>query len=250
MKSFIVKNKVVYFILGILFIFLLWTLGNNYFNNDYILPSVSQTFTAFLNLLSKGKTYVILGYTLSRLFISIVACFILGVLLASLSKISSKFKAFIKPLMIMFKTLPVMVVIILLLVMLEEASLYYIVGVVVLPLIYEATINGLDAIDLHIIDEVKMVSNINFTVVKDVYLPLTLPYIITSLLQSVGLGLKVLIMAEFISNTNNSIGYQIILYMNSYKEMSYVYAWGIILVIFIIVIDLLIKHIYEKKILV
>jgi NitT/TauT family transport system permease protein len=140
-----------------------------------------------------------------------------------------------------------MVLIILLLVMLEEASLYYIVGVVVLPIIYEATINGLNSIDPYVIDEVKMISNTNFTIVKKIYLPLTSPFILTSLLQSIGLGLKVLIMAEFISNTNNSVGYQMILYMNSYKDMSYVYAWGIILVCFIIVVDLVINKIYTKK---
>jgi ABC-type nitrate/sulfonate/bicarbonate transport system permease component len=95
-----------------------------------------------------------------------------------------------------------------------------------------------------------MISNLNLRVIKDIYLPLTGPFILTSLLQSIGLGLKVLVMAEFISNSNNSIGYQIILYMNSYKDMSYVYAWGIILVVFIIIVDLLVKFIYKKKILV
>ena len=245
--SSIVKNKKIYFILGVLFIFVIWGLGNLYFKNDYILPSVSQTFTALFNLLTKGKTYAILGFTLSRLFVSIFFCFILGVLLASLSKISNKFKEFIRPFITMLKTLPIMVLIILLLVMLEESSLYYIVGVVVLPIIYEATINGLNSIDPYVIDEVKMISNTNFTIVKKIYLPLTSPFILTSLLQSIGLGLKVLIMAEFISNTNNSVGYQMILYMNSYKDMSYVYAWGIILVCFIIVVDLVINKIYTKK---
>ena len=79
-----------------------------------------------------------------------------------------RFKAFISPVMTLFKTLPIAVLIILLLVMLNENALYYIVGVVILPLIFEATINGLEAIDGNIIDEVKMLSNINFTIVKNI----------------------------------------------------------------------------------
>ena len=174
---------------------------------------------------------------------------ILGILLAGLSKISYHFKAFIKPLMSLLKTLPIAVLIILLIIMFSDNALYYIVGVVILPIIYEATINGLDSIDQNIVDEVKMLSNTNFTVIKNIYLPLTAPFVLTSLIQSFGLGLKVLVMAEFISNTRNSIGYEIILYRDDYNDMSYVYAWSIILILFVLVIDFIID-ILKKKILV
>ena len=243
----IVKNKNTYFILGVLFIFVIWDLGKIYYNNDYIVPGVKQTFSSLFELLIDGYTYKVLAYTLSRLIISTGICFLIGVVLATLSKMSYHFKSFIRPLMTLFKTLPIAVLIILLLVMLKANSLYYIVGVVVLPLIYEATINGLEAIDKNIVDEVKMLSNLNFTVVRKVYLPLTLPYVFTSLLQSFGLGLKVLVMAEFISNAKHSIGYEIMLYKDHYNEMSYVYAWSIILIIFVLFVDYLINIIQKRS---
>jgi ABC-type nitrate/sulfonate/bicarbonate transport system permease component len=83
-------------------------------------------------------------------------------------------------------------------------------------------------------------------VIKDIYLPLTFPHILTSLLQSFGLGLKVLVMAEFISNASPSIGNEIIYYKNDLGEMSYVYAWSIILVLFVLIIDFII-NILKKK---
>ena len=243
----IVKNKNTYFILGILFIFIVWEFSKVSFNNDYIVPGVEATFSSLFKLLKDNYTYVVLGYTLLRLIISIVACFIIGVMLAVLSKMSYHFKAFISPAMTLFKTLPIAVLIILLLVMLKSRALYYIVGVVILPLIFEATINGLEAIDSNILDEVKMLSNTNITVVKKIYLPLTLPYIFTALLQSFGLGLKVLVMAEFISNAKHSIGYEIMLYKDHYNEMSYVYAWSIILIIFILLVDYSINMIKKRS---
>ena len=139
------------------------------------------------------------------------------------------------------------VLIILLLVMLKDNSLYYIVGVVILPLIYEATINGFKSIDKNIADEVKMLSNVNFAVVKNIYLPLTLPHVFTSLLQSFGLGLKVLIMAEFIENAKHSIGYEIMLYKDHYNDMSYVYAWSIILIVFVLIVDYLVNIAHKKS---
>ena len=244
MKNSIVKNCYLnrsFYLLGILAIFGIWHLGFLSFDNDFIIPSISQTIDSLKELLADSYTYKVLGYTLSRLFISISICFVLGIILASLSKMFNPFKSFVKPIITLLKTLPIAVVIVLLLVLLTQNSLYYIVGVVVLPIIYEATINGLDSIDSNIVDAVKLDSNLNAEVVGKIYLPLTLPYIFTSLLQSVGLGLKVLVMAEFISNTKHSIGYEIMFYKDFANEMSFVYAWSIILVIFVILVDWMIN---------
>ena len=233
-------NQHIFFILGILFIVLLWSFGAHFFDNDYIVPSVEQTLSSLVKLLAEGHTYNVLGQTLLRLFLSISICFILGVILASLSKISCRFKAFVKPLFNIIKTLPIVVIIILLLTMLSQYSLYFIVSFVVLPIVYEATLNGLDSIDKNIVEEVRMNTKITPFVISKIYLPLTLPYLFTSLLQSFGLGLKVLVMAEFIANTDNSIGNEIIFYRDI-PEMSYVYAWCIILVIFVLVIDVILN---------
>lgn len=236
-----------FYLLGILFIILIWYIGFLSFDNDFIVPSINQTINSLEKLFIDSYTYKVLFATLLRLFISISVCFILGVILACLSKIYYQFKSFIKPIITLLKTLPITVLIVLLLVALSSDSLYYIVGVVVLPIIYEATINGLDSIDNNIVDAVKLESNINVDVVKKIYLPLTLPYIFTSLLQSFGLGLKVLVMAEFISNTKHSIGYEIILYKDFYNDMSFVYAWSIILIFFVLIVDFIISKIKAKS---
>ena len=246
MKNSTVK-KSSFYLLGVLFIFLLWHVGFLHFSNDAIVPSIQQTVNSFKGLLSDGYTYVVLGHTFLRLFIAISVCFILGLILASLSKISYQFKAFIKPLFTLLKTLPIAVVIILLIVMLSQNCLYYIVGVVVLPIIYEAILVGLDSIDKNIIEEVKMDSNITLRIIKDIYLPLSFPYIATSLLQSVGLGLKVLVMAEFIANTKHSIGYEIMLQRDFGTDMGNVYAWSIILIIFVVVVDAVVNFLKKKS---
>lgn len=243
----IVKNKNTYYVLGILFVFVLWSIAEAYFNNDFILPGIGQTFSSLLELLQDGHTYFILGHTFLRIVLSVSICFILGLVLAILSKISIQFKSFLKPIISLLKTLPVAVIIILLLFMLEENAFYYIVGLVMFPIIYEGILNGLESIDKSMLEEVKLFSNTNFMVVKDIFLPLTLPHILTSLLQSFGLGLKVLVMAEFISNAKHSIGNEIIYYKNDLGEMSYVYAWSIILVLFVLIIDLVINILKKKS---
>ena len=76
-------------------------------------------------------------------------------------------------------------------------------------------------------------------------LNLELEYLLTSLIQAFGLGLKVLVMAEFIAETKNSIGEVIRFYKNE-ALTEYVFAWTIILVLFILLIDLLLHYIKKK----
>ena len=249
MKNSITKNNKIFYILGIIFIFIFWHILSILSNNDFIVPRISLTFKALGNILIDSSTYLILGSTLLRLILSICVCFFLGVSLAILSYISNKFESFFKPIIVLLKTLPVATVIIMLLVIIGRSySPYFIISVVVLPIIYEGTLLGFESIDNDIKDEIKILSSNNVNVFFSVYLPLVFPNILTSLIQSFGLGLKVLIMAEFIAETNNSIGEIIRFYKNN-AETEYVFAWSIILVLFVLVVDTAI-NITKKKYLV
>lgn len=247
MMRSIIKNDKTYYVFGILIILLFWIIGEAHFNNDYIIPSIEQTFISLTELLKSSNTYKVLGYTLCRLIVSVGVCFILAILLASLSLIFGKFNSFIKPIIALFKTLPTALFIVLLLVIFADYSLYFIVGVVVLPIMYEGIIGGFSSVGKDVVDEVKMHSNITLCVISKVYLPIAMPDVITSLIQSFGLGLKVLIMAEIISNAKNCIGYEILLYKDEYHEMSYVYAWSIILICFVLLFDFILRVVKEKK---
>lgn len=246
MKNSIAKRG--YFTLGILFIFIVWIIGERALDNSYIVPSIDDTFIALFNLFSKVNTYKVLGYTLLRLVLSISVCFIVAIMLAILSYNFNGFKWFIKPLITLFKTLPIAVVIILLLIILsKELAPYYIIGVVVLPVVYEAVLIGLENINSDVLDEVKLVSGITPKVLCKVHLPIIFPTILTALIQSIGLGLKVLVMAEYISQPRYSIGNEFVYYKDVAMQMEYVYAWSIILIVFVLSVEILISYISKKK---
>lgn len=245
MRSIIKSNKT-YYVLGILFLFVVWGIGALSIKNDYVVPSVGATFTSLFDLFIQGHTYIVLLNTLLRLFISVGACSILGIVLAILSNASVRFKSFLKPIMVLSKTLPIAVVIVLLLVMLEAKSVYYITGVVVLPIIYEAFLSGFENIDINIINELRVNTKDNAMVYRKVYIPLAFPNIITGFIQAIGLGLKVLVMAEYLAHPRNSIGYEIMYYKDLANEMSYVYAWSLILITFVLCVELILNIVKRK----
>lgn len=246
MNSIIKYNKV-YYALGLLFIVCLWSVLSAISNNDFIVPSPSLTIDALYKIIFDIATYKILSLTVLRLLLSILLSFILGVVLAVFSYFSQKVNCFVKPLIVIMKTIPVVAIVIMLLVIIgREYSSYLIVGFVAFPIIYEGTLNGFFTFDKDMLDEVKMVSKTNVQILQHIYLPLIRPHLLTSLIQSFGLGLKVLVMAEFIIETKDSIGEAIRFYKNE-ALTEYIFAWSIILIIFVLLIDSLFNILKKKS---
>ena len=129
----------------------------------------------------------------------------------------------------------------------KELAPYYIVGVVVLPVVYEAILIGLENINKDVLDEIKLSTGITPKVIFNIHFPMIFPAILTAIIQSVGLGLKVLVMAEYISQPNYSIGNEFVYYKDIALEMEYLYAWSIILILFVLSVEILISYISHRK---
>ncbi|MDD3382816.1 MAG: ABC transporter permease subunit [Bacilli bacterium] len=239
-------NKTFYFV-GILIIFLAWFIGSIIIQNELALPKISSTFESLFNILKNKETYLIIFNTISRLILTVVFTYIIAFVLVLLSSISVKTEQLIKPLVALMKTLPIAAIIIVLLVSVgRNNSPYYITGLVILPLMYETTLIGIKSINKGITEEIKMDSNVNWLVVSKVYFPMTLPYILAGTIQSLGLGLKVMVMSEFITQPNLTIGAKMS-EERVYQNLDNIFAWTIILVVFILLVEYFLKKIKLNK---
>lgn len=243
MMNSIIKKNYSFTILGVLFILLMWVVFGIIVNNDIILPKIDNVLKKLWVLLSKYRTYIIIFNTLSRLLFTIFISFIISVLLGTLSIISTRIRSFLLPIVTIIKTLPVATIIIILLIIFGGSkSPLIITGFVVFPLIYESIVTSFKTIDKSLIDDILTISNINFNVIKDVFIPIGTPFILTSIISSIGLGLKVMVMAEFIAQPNNTIGKEI-LYSKEMLQMENVFAWTLILIVFVMIIEILVKKV-------
>ena len=246
MNSLDKKNETIFYTLGIISIFIIWLILSVIVNNELAVPKIDKTAKAFVNIVSEGKTYLILGNTLLKIAITIVIAFVSSIILVGLSTLSKRFRAFISPIITLLKTIPVVVVILLFLfIFTRNTTPIFVALLVIMPLMYEALLNGINNIDESIISETKMLSRTNLFVLRKVYFPLTKPYIMLSILQSVGLGLKAMVMAELIAQTKNSIGLEMSRY-RSYLDMEYIFAWGLIMITIVIISEIFIRKIKKK----
>jgi len=245
MKKFIIKINFWLFG-GILFILLVWFFASRIVDNSIVIPKISEVLQALGSLLQTKQTYVVIFNTISRLILTISISFVLALFCSILAGSITRVKDFLKPIMTLMRTTPVAAVIIILLMIFGNIkSPYIITSLVILPIMYEGILVSFENIDQGIIDEVKMLSNLNFRVAKEVYLPIVTPQILSTLVATIGLGLKVMVMSEFIAQPNNTIGY-VMLQEKNFLEMDYVFAWTIVLVVFVLLVEELLKIIKTK----
>ena len=138
------------------------------------------------------------------------------------------------------------VILILILLVGTKYAPLFIALLVIIPIAYENIYVAFKNIDDELIDETRLVSNIDLKIVFTVFIPVSIDYLISSLLTCFGLALKVLVMSEVLTQGNMTIGGNIQL-AKATIDITRVFSWSIILVIIVLIVELFIKKI-EKKI--
>ncbi len=232
-----ISKKLAIYIISIISIFLILYLLCYIINNTLIFPTPLSILIKLKDLLLTSNTYITIGYTLLRLIIAILISFIIGATLGILAGKIEFIRLFLKPWITIFRSIPLASIIIIIMVISGLSKSPYIISMLVLiPIIYESFLSGVLNIDKELMEVWKLESNFNTKVLTKIIFPLASPFIKTSFIQSVGLGIKVLIMAEFVCGTKNSIGKALTNSAN-YFEYDSVYAWSIIAIILVIIVE-------------
>jgi NitT/TauT family transport system permease protein len=193
---------------SIVAILLLWAVAALAVDSEYILPSIGKTFSALMSLLGDGEFYLALLSTLSRSLLAFVVSFILAATLAVLASSSVIAERIISPFIAVTRALPTIAVVLLLLFWTNSKVAPVIVTMlVVLPTLYTNVKNALDTVDKTTV-EAGMVDGANekqgFTKIR---LPQALPSIYSAMGGGLSLNLKLMVAAEVLAATANSLGY-------------------------------------------
>lgn len=227
---------------SILIFIVLWQIYAIKINNPYLMPEPNQVFDSLLVLLGDAGTYKIVFATIGRLVLSMSISIVFGLVLGMFAGIHYELEALLRPMVVTLRTLPVVTIIVVVLIIYgNEFSLYIISFLLIFPIIYQAELDGIKNIDKTLLEVLKLDCNkCSGPAIKMVFLPLSMPFFRTGVIQSTGLGIKVLVVSEFIAQTNVSIGKQ--LYFNRINlEYSKVFAWTIILILVVLVIEHLVN---------
>jgi NitT/TauT family transport system permease protein len=217
--------------------FLAWIVLYFLINQPLLMPSVLDTLIAFTQL------FYIEIYALSWIGTILRLAFILfisgglGILVGSIASSKIKIEKFLSPFITILRTIPVISMIVILMILFGfRVSPYIVTFLMVFPIVYQQTLDSIKSIDQVYLDVYHLEDNSFFTQLKHCYIPLVKHHILTGLLQSAGLGIKVLVMTEYLVQTPRSIGYS--LYMSRINlRYDQVFAWTILMIIITIFIE-------------
>ncbi len=190
-------------------IILLWVVFSRAINNEFVLPSFSQTLKEFFKLFTYGEFYTAFAFTMLRSIVAFLISFELSLLVAVLSRKSRFFKKAVSPIIVVVRTLPTIAVVLILLVWTNNnghISSIIVTVLVVFPTLVVNVSSALSAVDFKTVEMCKFYGISEKEIYKKVIFPQIKPELITSIGAGLSLNLKLMVAAEVLSYTVNSIG--------------------------------------------
>lgn len=209
MKSFFLKHKYnfIFSACAIAFMLLMWIISYYSVRNEYVVPSLLQTFKTFFKLFTEGDFWLSFLNTVLKTVISFAVSFIIAGALSAFSVYSKNFAVFIKPVIGLLRTLPTLAVVLVLLVWTNpDIAPLIVASLVLFPMIYAQIFSAAEGIDGELLEMARIYSFSKRDKLIKIYLPLSLPYILRQTGANISLGLKLVISAEVLSNTFKSLG--------------------------------------------
>ena len=202
-----------------------------------VFPDALTILRAFFRLLGQPATYRMIGTTVLHLAQALLAATLIGIPLGLAEGLSRFMGRLFRPLISFIRAIPMIVLIIMVMVLSEYRYVPVIAAALMLvPPISEAAAGGCRSIPQELIDVYRMNANLNLMVLFRVYLPLMAGYLRQAFLEAVGTGMKLVITAEYMVQTRNSMGKAVFSssYFNEYQD---IYAYAILMVLMILLLS-------------
>ncbi len=224
------------FVFGIFLIAFLVQLASVLKGDNLVFPDIIKIIKTFFLLLSKKETYLLIATTFFHLLVTLVISFLFGLLTGLFQGFSNFFHKLTSPLMSLLRSMPMIVLTVIIMVLSDYQNVPYIVtSLVLIPIISEAVCHGIKNIDRDLIDAYLLFTNFNLKVFFTVYIPLIKGYLHQAFVNSVGMGIKVIVTAEYLVQCRNSLGKAVFesTYFNEYEE---IYAYALIMVLIVLLV--------------
>ncbi|MCR5760478.1 MAG: ABC transporter permease subunit [Sphaerochaetaceae bacterium] len=202
-----------------------------------VFPNVIEILKAFVNLLKKEETYAKILVTLKDLLFSLLISSALGITFGVLEGRSPFFRALIRPLKILLRSIPMVIMVVIIMVLTDYERVPVIAtSLFLIPLISEATCEGYLSLDKDLLDVYRMEGNFSFRILRTVHLPLMAGYLKQAYISAVGMGMKLVVSTEYLVQTKNSLGKAIhsSSYFNEYQD---IYAYALIMIALVLLVS-------------
>jgi NitT/TauT family transport system permease protein len=184
-----------------------WVIAYYCVQNDYVVPSFSATLVSLAECLASQSFWQAFANTLIRTVIAFIISFALAAVCAALSKLSKIFKGILTPVLIFLRTLPTLAVVLILLIWTTpKVAPVVITFLVLFPMMCSQLSAAIDGVDNGLIEMAEVFKISKRERLCKIYLPQVSESVFSQAGANMSLGLKIMVSAEVIANTAQSLG--------------------------------------------
>jgi NitT/TauT family transport system permease protein len=247
MKISITKKDRLYTVLSFALLLAIWKTISVIINSAIIIPSPESTLISLLNLIKTRDFFVIILFSLERGLIGFAVSFVLGLLVGFAAGFNRVFSKIFEPFLVIIRSTPVMTIILIALIWFKANNVPIFASFLMsFPIICTNVMEGIKNIDPKLLEMAQIYKIKRTRVIKEIYLPSIVPFLTAAISTSFGIGWKVVIAAEVLSQPKYAIGSSL---QNSkiYLNINDVFAWTIIAILIGYLFERLIRFIEKKS---
>lgn len=226
---------------AVIFWIIVWQIASILIGEEILLASPIRVCETLAALVPTKEFWMTAAVSFGRIVSGFILATICGILLSVLASFCKTVRILLSPLMLLFKAVPVASFIILVLLWTGSRGLSVVISfLMVLPVIYTNTLEGILHTDVQLLEMAKVYRLRWYQKFRAIYLPDVLPYFSSACSISIGLGFKSGIAAEVIGLPNGSIGerlYQAKIHLSTGEVL----AWTVVIVLLTVCFEYLVK---------
>lgn len=209
----------------------LWQISSMVSKDKIFFAGPSDVIASLAQQSIKADFWISIAFSLAKIGAGFLGAFLLGVVIGILAFRFSFIRDFLSPLMSVIKSVPVASFVILALIWIGSKNLsIFISFLVVFPIIYTATIGGLNSTNPKLLEMAELFNMRKWHKAVAIYKPALMPYLTSSCRVAFGMAWKSGVAAEVIGVPDLSIGEK--LYMSKiYLDTAGLFAWTLVIVL-------------------
>lgn len=241
MKLSVTKTQTIS-IVSVMVMLVIWKMLAWHFNSEFILPAPEKTLVTTLKLFGDENFLAIVGNTILRGIIGFALSFILGVALGIWAGISPSFNAFLRPILITIRSVPVIALILLALIWFNANVVpVFIAMLTMFPFICTNVTDGIGSVDRDLVEMAAFYKTGTKRIIYEVYVPAIMPFIISGASSAMGIGWRAIIIGEVLSQPKYGIG-TVMQVSQTFLNVEAVIAWTILAVLISYAFEKLIRY--------
>ncbi len=231
---------------SVAFILAVWQLLSLLAGSDWVLPSPGKTLAATFALFGEPGFLAVVGSTVLRSLAGFAISFVLGVTLGILAGTHRAFHAFLQPMLVTLRSVPVIALILLALIWFTPGTVpVFIALLTMFPFICTNVIDGIRSIDPDLTGMAAFYRVPRGRIIRELYIPGIMPFLVSGASSALGIGWRAIITGEVLSQPRYGIG-TLMQGAQTFLNVEAVIAWTLLAVAISFLFEKALRR-YERK---